>query len=193
MEELVSCILSQHTADASSFPAFTRLRAAFPDWMEMERAGPEGIEPLIRQAGLSGQKAKSIHGSLAAIRSRMGSHTLEPLLDWPLAEARDWLETLPGVGPKTAAIVLCFALGRPAIPVDTHVSRVSRRLGLLSEGISDAAAHNALPLMTPVADAHRLHALFIQHGRKTCLAQRPACPACVLADLCRWNRRGGRT
>jgi endonuclease-3 len=192
MEELVSCILSQHTADANSFPAFTRLRAAFPDWAEMEAAGPEGIEPWIQAAGLARQKAKSIHGSLSAIRLRMGSHTLDPLLDWPLAEARDWLESLPGVGPKTAAIVLCFALGRPAIPVDTHVSRVSRRLGLLSEGLSDSAAHHALPLMTPEADAHRLHALFIQHGRKTCFAQRPACAECPLAGLCRWNRKAGR-
>ncbi len=184
LEELVSCILSQHTADANSFPAFTRLRAEFPSWADMEAVGPEGIEARIQAAGLARQKSKSIHGSLVRIRERAGEHSLEFLLDMPLTEARAWLESLPGVGPKTAAIVLCFAFGLPAIPVDTHVSRVSRRLGLLAARWDDKAAHDILPLIVPPKDAHRFHALLIQHGRKVCRAPRPDCRACPLAGLC---------
>lgn len=184
MEELVSCILSQSSSDASSFPAFTRLRAAFPDWGEMERAGPEGIVELIRKAGLANQKSKNIIACLRLIREKAGDYSLEFLREMSDEEAVKWLTTLPGVGLKTASIVLCFAFGRRAIPVDTHIYRVSQRLGLILPGSNETKAHGELLEVVPPGDAFRFHTLLIQHGRLTCRAPRPLCPACVLRDLC---------
>lgn len=184
LDELVCCILSQHTADANSFPAFHRLRAAFPDWAAMETAGEEVITEHIRSAGLARQKARSIVGCLREIRRATGGYTLEPLRSMPLGEARAWLERLPGVGPKTASIVLCFALGMPAIPVDTHVHRLCRRLGIVGERVGADAAHDLLLAVVPPDLAFRFHMALIAHGRAVCRARRPRCSACVVADLC---------
>lgn len=184
MEELVSCILSQHTTDASSFPAFTRMRAHYADWQAIEDASDAEVADVIRKAGLANQKARSIRACLRAIRLEFGSHTLEPLraMDW--REAKSWLQKLPGVGPKTASIVLCFAFGRPAIPVDTHVFRVSWRLGLVDRSIGEAKAHDLLSALVPEDLAFRFHTALIQHGRLTCKAPKPNCDACPLSDVC---------
>jgi endonuclease-3 len=184
MEELISCILSQSSSDASSFPAFTRLRATFPDWGEMEAAGPDGIVELIRKAGLANQKSKNIISCLRLIREHAGDYSLEFLREMSDEEAVKWLTTLPGVGLKTASIVLCFAFGRAAIPVDTHIFRVSSRLGLLKPGSNETKAHQELLEAVPPADAFRFHTLLIQHGRLTCRAPQPLCAVCVLGDIC---------
>ncbi len=191
MEELVSCILSQHTADANSFPAFTRLREVFPVWQAIVDAGWEAVAPVIRNAGLANQKARSIVGCLEEIQRRTGEHSLEALRGMPMPEARAWLQSLPGVGPKTASIVLCFAFGMGAIPVDTHVYRVSWRLGLITEGIGEAKAHDVLLERVPGALAFRFHVALIQHGRLTCRAPLPRCEACTVTDLCPWFAKGG--
>lgn len=191
MEELVSCILSQHTADANSFPAFRELREAFPDWADVVSAGPDAVAPVIRRAGLANQKAKAIVRALEAIHRAYGEYTLEPLRELPTLQARDWLMTLPGVGPKTASIVLCFAFGREAIPVDTHVFRVSGRLGLLAEKDDEKKAHDRLLAVVPGELAFRFHVALIQHGRKTCRAPIPVCAECPLTDLCPWFKAVG--
>lgn len=191
LEELICCILSQHSADARSFPAFTRLREAFPDWLAMEAAGVEAIKPLIAPAGLSNQKAKSIIGSLRAVREKFGEEELWPLRDWPLEEALSWLETLPGVGPKTSAIVMSLCFGRPAIPVDTHVHRVATRLGWIPDKMNAHSAHAHLRRTVPENLALTFHTALIQHGRLVCKAQKPACAACVLAESCPWPGKPG--
>ncbi|MCX7799989.1 MAG: endonuclease III [Fimbriimonadales bacterium] len=190
MEELVSCILSQHTADANSFPAFTRLRETFPDWQAVVDAGPERVAEVVRQAGLANQKARSIIGALKAIRERVGDYSLEHLRLLPMEEARRWLMELPGVGPKTASIVLCFSFGMGAIPVDTHVFRVGWRLGLYDRKVGEAKAHDMLLGLVPPELAFRFHTTLIQHGRHLCSAQKPRCPECPVRDRCAWRTSG---
>jgi endonuclease-3 len=184
MEELVSCILTQHSSDASSYPTFSRMREIYPTWEEVAAAGPEALASTIRTAGLANQKAKSILGCLEAIHERVGEYSLEPLRTMGTLEARDWLTSLPGVGPKTASIVLCFSFGRETIPVDTHVFRVSKRLGLLPEKADANAAHDILMELVPGTLAYRFHVALIHHGRTICRAPRPLCASCPLTDLC---------
>lgn len=187
MEELVSCILSQHSADANSFPAFTLLRETFPDWISVVEAGPAKVANVIRGAGLANQKAKSIIQSLNLIHAQCGAFSLDFLREMDTEDAIAWLEKLPGVGPKTAAIVLCFAFGGHAIPVDTHVSRVGKRLGWIPEKMTDAKAHSFLRESVSADDAFAFHTLLIQHGRITCQAKKPDCGKCCLAGLCGWR------
>ena len=191
MEELVSCILSQHTSDANSFPAFTRLRETFPDWQDVVDAGPEKLADVIRKAGLANQKSKSIIACLQQIKEMTGAYDLEHLRTMPTVQARDWLLELPGVGPKTASIVLCFAMGQEAIPVDTHVYRVSWRLGLIPEDIGENKAHDLLLEIVPPDFAFRYHTTLIQHGRITCRAPLPNCESCTVQDICPWFKNGG--
>lgn len=191
MEELISCILSQHTSDVNSFPAFTRLRETYPDWSDVVAAGADNVADVIRKAGLANQKAKFIVGCLEEIFDRTGSYSIDSLRDLPLADARRWLESLPGVGPKTASIVLCFSFGMGAIPVDTHVARVSKRIGLIPESMAEAKAHDALLRIVPPEHAFRFHVDLIQHGRLVCRAPLPNCDACPVRDSCQWYRKGG--
>lgn len=182
--ELVYTILSQHTSDRNAEAAFRRLRSAFPRWEDLARARPEEVEPLIRSAGLSRQKAPRIVGVLGRILAERGSLDLSFLRHLPLEEAKAWLRRLPGVGPKTAAIVLCFALGRPALPVDTHVHRVARRLGLLPSNASAEQAHELLERALPPEEVYPFHVYLITLGRQVCRARRPLCGRCPLAFAC---------
>lgn len=189
MEELVSCILSQHSSDASSFPAFTRLREAYPDWSDLAEADPAVVADVIRKAGLANQKAKSIIRCLREIEAQTGEFSLDFLRGKPLKEARSWLMSLPGVGPKTASIVLCFSFGMDAIPVDTHVFRVSSRLGLLPEKTTEAKSHDVLIDLVPPGMAFRFHTSLIQHGRKICRAPTPKCEICPISHLCAYRNK----
>lgn len=191
MDELVSCILSQHSADANSFPAFTHLRETLPTWEEVAETPPAALAEIIRGAGLANQKAKSILGCLRAIYERTGEYSLDVLRAMPTLEARDWLRSLPGVGPKTASIVLCFALGRETIPVDTHVYRVSWRLGIIPEELGEVKAHEVLMDEVPPDLAFRYHVTLIQHGRVICRAPLPFCDRCPVTDACPWFQEGG--
>jgi endonuclease III len=182
--ELVLTILSQHTNDTLSGKAFARLLAAFPSWDAIADADPSSIEAAIAEGGLARQKAPRIKTVLQRIREERGSHDIGFLGEMPVAEAKVWLQSLPGVGPKTAACVLMFALGRPALPVDTHVFRVSRRLGLIGPKITEAKAHDALEPMLPPEDIYAFHVALIKHGRHVCTARRPDCAACPLRDIC---------
>lgn len=193
VSELISSILTQHTADANAFPAFDRMRARFPTWREVVDADPAELSDTIRAAGLANQKTRSIQGALREIKTRNEDYTLENLRGMTMLEARKWLTSLPGVGPKTASIVLCFALGMPAIPVDTHVFRVSWRLGLIERSLGEAKAHDALLGLVPPDLAFRFHVVLIQHGRTVCKAPRPMCDRCQLTDLCKWYQGGDKS
>lgn len=189
IEELVSCILSQHSADANSFPAFMQLRAEHPDWAEVEAMDRGLLAGVIRGAGLANQKAKSIQESLRRIREEFGDYTLEPLREMSDEEATAWLLSLPGVGRKTAAIVLCFAYGRHVIPVDTHIHRVSMRIGLIREKTTADQAHDDLLQVVPKESAFAFHTTLIQHGRMICMARSPKCPECPVRDRCKFYRK----
>ena len=188
IEELVSCILSQHTTDAISFPTFYELRIAFPTWPELVAGGPEKLAVIIRRTGLANRKARTIISCLELIHERVGAYSLEFLREMPPREARAWLTALPGVGPKTASIVLSFSLSMGVVAVDTHVYRVSQRLGLISTTTSADKAHDLLLDLIRPEDAYRFHMDLIVHGRSTCRAQKPNCMACAVRDSCAWLR-----
>jgi endonuclease III len=181
---LIQTILSQNTSDINSGRAFAFLKNAFPHWEDLIEALVDVIAGYIKSGGLANIKAARIQETLVKIKSQRGSLDLDFLAGMPLEKARDWLKQLPGVGDKTAGIVLLFALGRPALPVDTHVYRVSQRLGLIKKKASLEQAHRRLESLVSAEDRFRYHVLFIQHGRRTCKALRPLCPDCVLKELC---------
>jgi endonuclease-3 len=182
--ELILTILSQHTNDRLSGRAFGELLARFSDWDAIRRAPLAEIRDAIRFAGLAEVKAPRIHQALERIHAERGDYDLTFLADLPLDEARAWLLRLPGVGPKTAACVLMFALGRPALPVDTHVYRVSKRLGLIPPRMSADDAHAYLEARVPPEAIYAFHVGLIRLGRYICLARNPRCVACVMNDIC---------
>lgn len=182
--ELILTILSQHTSDTNSGRAFAKLIRVYPDWDAIRCADVAGIAAATRTAGLSQTKAPRIKAVLQRVQQERGSYDLSFLHDLPLEEARTWLRGLPGVGPKTAACVLLFALGMPALPVDTHVYRVARRLGLLPARASPEAAHTILEAIVPPEQVYPFHIGLIKHGRHVCRARSPLCAACVLNDIC---------
>ena len=184
LAELVQTILSQNTSDVNTERAFASLWARFGDWQAIVEAPTPAVVDAIRSGGLAETKAPRIQNVLAAIHGDRGEFSLEFLADLPLDEARGYLTSLGGVGPKTAACVLLFALGMPALPVDTHVFRVSKRLGLIGEKVNAEAAHRLLEAAIPGAEMFDAHMLLIRHGRVTCKALRPRCEVCPLGDVC---------
>jgi endonuclease-3 len=181
---LVQTILSQNTSDRNSEPAFQHLLASFDGWEEIADASVAQIREIIKAGGLGTVKAGYIKQALVEIRRRQCGFDLDFLKTLPLDDARDWLRQLPGVGMKTASVVLLFSLGMPALPVDTHVFRVSKRLGLIDSKISVEKAHRLLERLVSPHDVYRFHILVIEHGRRICKAQRPRCTECMLGSLC---------
>lgn len=184
LEELMHCILSQHTSDANSFRAYRLMRERYPTWEAIAHAPVEELAAAIRSGGLANQKAPRIQAVLRAIQQARGEYSLDWLREMPTPDARQFLLSLPGIGPKCAAIVLCFALGRPVIPVDTHVFRVSWRLGLIPKSLGEAKAHDALERLVPEPLVYRFHVALIRHGRAVCKAQNPRCSQCPLREGC---------
>jgi endonuclease-3 len=185
LDELVLTVLSQHTSDVNAERAFAGLRAVFPGgWDEIVRAPTPGVADAIRSGGLADTKAPRIQAILREIREREGGYDLSRLRDMSDAEARAYLTSLPGIGPKTAAVVLSFALGRDAMPVDTHVHRVARRLGLVPPKVSAERADRLLHVLVPDGLRTPLHVAFIRLGRVICKAPVPRCRQCPLKDLC---------
>jgi endonuclease-3 len=184
LSELVMTILSQNTSDANSRRAFDRLVARFGNWEAVAAADIEDIAEAIKLGGLAQMKAPRIKAILQRIKDERGSLDLGFLEDMPVEEAKAWLRRLPGVGPKTAACVMLFGLGRPVFPVDTHVYRVSRRLGLVDSGVSVEAAHEVLGQLFPAEHVYQSHLHLIEHGRRVCKARNPRCHKCVLLQAC---------
>jgi endonuclease-3 len=188
LDALVGTILSQNTNDVNRDRAFSRLRERFSDWDQVRDAPVDEIVEAIRPAGLANQKGPRIKGALERITEEQGELSLDFLAELPLGEAREWLMDLKGVGPKTAAIVLLFSLGRPAFPVDTHVHRVTRRLGLIGDQVSAEKAHDLLESQMPVEWYYPFHLNLIRHGREICHARNPECERCFLKDVCDYYR-----
>jgi endonuclease-3 len=184
VDELVSTILSQNTNDVNRDRAFNSLRAKFPTWEQVRNAKTEDVIGAIRVAGLANQKGPRLQQVLRDITAERGSLDLSFLSDIPLEEARAWLTKFKGVGPKTAAIVLCFSLGLPAFPVDTHVYRVTGRIGLRPEKMTVEQAHPYLESVFPPETYYAAHLNIIRLGREVCAARKPNCPVCPVRELC---------
>ena len=184
VDELVSTILSQNTNDTNRDRAFEGLCRSFPNWEAVRDADTADVIAAIRPAGLANQKGPRIQKVLQQITLQRGSLDLGFLAGMDLEEARQWLLSFNGVGPKTAAIVLLFSLSRPAFPVDTHIYRVTGRLGLRPEKMSPDQAHLHLELLFPQETYYSLHLNLIRLGREICQARKPNCPVCPLNSLC---------
>ena len=183
--ELVFTILSQHTSDRNSERAFRNLMARFETLEAVAAADVDAIEEAIASGGLARVKAPRISEVLNRILElNDASLDLSFLAEMPMDDARAWLRKLPGIGPKSAGIILSFSLGMPAMAVDTHIYRVSKRLGIIGPKVSAEKAHEVLEAAMPPEDVYPFHAAFITHGRKVCKAQRPLCGDCVVNYGC---------
>jgi endonuclease-3 len=194
--ELILTVLSQSTNDRNRDVAYLRLRERFALWEQVRDAPPAEVEEAIRPGGISKVKSVRIQAILRAISERPAPHGTpaaaapehELSLDWlpdvPLVQAREYLTSLPGVGRKTAACVLLFAYGLREVPVDTHVSRVGMRLGLLRAGAPFEELHDQMLALTPPGQELELHVNLLRHGRRICHARSPACEKCALARMC---------
>jgi endonuclease III len=180
IDELVSTILSQNTNDVNRDRAFDALRAKFPTWEEVRDAKEKDVIETIRVAGLANQKGPRIQQVLKAITKERGSLDLSFLKELSVEEARNWLTKFNGVGPKTAAIVLCFSLGMPAFPVDTHVYRVTGRIGLRPERMTVEGAHPHLEALFPPETYYAAHLNIIRLGREICTARKAMCEKCPI-------------
>jgi endonuclease III len=182
--ELVLTVLSQSTNDRNRDVAYLRLRERFADWEQVRDAPLAEVEEAIRPGGISKVKSQRIQAILRAISDEVGELSLDWLTTVPVPQARDFLTSLPGVGRKTAACVLLFACGLHDVPVDTHVSRVAMRLGLLQGGAPFDQLHDQMLALTAPGEELELHVNLLRHGRRTCHARSPACQECALARMC---------
>jgi len=189
ISELVSTILSQNTNDVNRDRAFQSLRARFPTWEAVCEADLGEVKEAIRIAGLANHKGPAIQRALRHIWKQRGDLSLDFLKDLPVEEAKAWLVGIKGVGPKTAAIVLLFSLGLPAFPVDTHVHRVTGRLGLIGPRVTREKAHVVLEELLPAELYYAFHLNVIRHGRQVCAARNPKCEVCTLTGLCEYYAR----
>jgi len=189
LDELVSTILSQSTTDANRDRGFYALKARYANWESVRDAPPAEIEETIRPAGLAKQKAPRIQAALRFVTEKVGALNLDFLAEMEASAAKDWLTQIDGVGPKTASIILLFCFNRPAFPVDTHVHRVTGRLGLIDEKTNADKAHPILEALAKPEDYYADHLNFIRHGREICKARNPLCQQCFLSQHCRYYSR----
>jgi len=189
MAALVNTILSQNTTDVTSDRAYVALRERYPTWEKLLGADPTELASTIRVGGLPRIKADRIIGALAEIKRQTGRLSLDFLHEMTEKEADEWLSQLKGVGPKTRAIIILFGLGKKAFPVDTHISCVTQRIGLVRNGASREEAQERMASLSRPADYFSYHINLIEHGRKTCSARNPKCPACLLSDICIWPEK----
>jgi endonuclease-3 len=187
IDELISTILSQNTNDINRDRAFTALRARFPSWESVRDGRTQDVIDAIRVSGLANQKGPRIQNVLKEITAERGNLDISFLKDLPLEEARAWLTKFHGVGPKTAAIVLQFALDRPAFPVDTHIYRVTGRIGLRPVKMNVQQAHVHLESLLPPEAYYPAHLNLIRLGREVCHPRKPDCPHCPVLKLCEYE------
>jgi endonuclease III len=182
--ELVATILSQNTSDVNSDRAYAALRATYRTWDEVLHTNPDDLATIIRSGGLARLKSRRIQKILHTLKGRQGHLSLDYLIDMPMPAARGFLADFAGVGPKTTACVLLFACGHAAFPVDTHIYRVTTRLGLLPAGCTAERAHTVLEPLIPPAQVYGAHVNLIRHGRTVCKARLPDCQRCCLRTWC---------
>jgi len=188
LDELISTILSQNTNDINRDRAFTTLKERFKTWEAVRDADPKTVIEAIRSAGLANRKGPRIQNILHQIALERGSLKLDFLKDMPADEAMEWLIKYHGVGPKTASIVLLFSLDKAAFPVDTHIYRVTGRIGLRPEKMSYEQAHRHLAQLFPPETYQAAHLNLIRLGREVCHPRQPECHICVLQSLCEYYR-----
>ena len=189
LSELISSLLSHRTRNADSGRAFKALRARYPDWRALMEAPPEDVEETIQGVTWPEQKAPRLQAVLRAIEERHGGLSLDFLKDMPVEEARAWLESIPGIGPKTSAAVLSFStLRKAALPVDSHHHRVAARTGLIAQSVAVGPSHAVLfALLPPEWEAQAVydhHEVMMLHGQRCCFFTNPACERCAILDLC---------
>ena len=184
IDVLIGTILSQNTSDTNSGRAFASLKASFGSWEAVAIAPAEHIAEVIKSGGLSQIKAVRIKQVLGQIEKEQGGISLDSLKSMNISETEDYLIRLPGVGHKTARCVLLFSLAKPSLPVDTHIFRVSKRLGLIDSRASIEKAHSLLQELTPPSKVYQFHVHMIEHGRRICHARQPRCNLCILIDIC---------
>ena len=184
LDELVLTILSQNTNDRNRDKAYSALKAIFPDLSKIGKDDQGAVEDAIRIGGLANTKSRNIVALLADLRKRKGKASLEHLRVMDPRDAFDELVSIKGVGTKTAACVMVFSLGQPFFPVDTHIHRISIRLGIVPEGTSRERTQSILDANVPDEWKYDGHLLLIEHGRKTCRARSPACGSCALSGRC---------
>jgi endonuclease-3 len=191
LDELILTFLSQNTSDVNSGRAFQALKARYPTWQAVLDAPVGELIETIRGGGLAQRKAPRIQAALRRIQAERGEFAIDFLADLPVDAAMRWLTAFDGVGHKTASIVLLFCFGKAAFPVDTHVGRVTRRLGLAGPKDSEEKIKGLWEALAPAAWFYPLHLNLIRHGREVCRAFRPACDRCVLRELCRYAATAG--
>ena len=186
LDVLIETILSQSTSNINSGRAFENLKKRFPTWEQARRAQVTSIEAAIRSGGLARQKSVRIKNLLNEIYQQRGSLDLLFLRTAPLDEARRFLASFKGIGPKTVACTLLFACNRPVFPIDTHIFRIARRLALIPERCSDEQAHEIMERMIPAGRYFEVHINMIRHGRRVCRPSDPLCDECPLVEYCRY-------
>lgn len=188
LDELINTILSQSTTNINSHRAFASLKARFPDWEQARRARPASIAAAIKSGGLANVKSVVIKNILNDILTRRGNLDLSFLKTVSIDEARHFLLSLKGIGPKTAACVLLFCCKRAVFPMDTHIFRILRRMGLLPEKVGDESAHQMIEKLIPPKKHYSLHINLIFHGRRICHPRNPKCNQCPLIEHCGFGR-----
>jgi endonuclease-3 len=188
LDMLVSVILSQATSDANSDRTYDALKARFPTWDAVLRARESTIADAIRLGGLANQKAVVIRGLLKQIKEEHGSLDLSFIQDLPSEEAAQYLSGFRGVGPKTVACTLLFACGKEIFPLDTHIFRILRRVGLIPRKCSDEFAHRVMNRIVPAGKFYSFHVNLIRHGRKLCRPRDPLCERCPIVEYCDYGR-----
>jgi endonuclease-3 len=188
LDGLILTMLSQNTNDKNRDKAFNALKTKYPAWDDVAAASFEDVAETIHVAGLGCTKADRILKVLRIIKGKFGEHSIKSLAELNGAEAKEFLVSLPGVGLKTAACVLAFDLGMPAFPVDTHVARVSRRLGWVPEKMTPDKIQEYLEGVLPARRFRGAHLNIIQHGRQICRARNPLCADCVIAKWCNFTK-----
>ena len=188
LSQLIATILSQNTTDVNTDRAFANLRARFPTWEAVRDASPRTVVRAIRSAGLANTKAPRIQAILRQLTKERGVLSLNFLRAMPAAESKAYLLRLKGVGPKTASIVLLFTFAQPVFPVDTHIFRVTKRLGWIPPRTTREQAHEILAALAPPEIYYPLHLNLIAHGRAVCKARKPRCEACALRKVCEYYR-----
>jgi endonuclease-3 len=188
LDELILTILSQSTSDINSQRAFDSLKKRFPHWESVRRARPASIAAAIKSGGLANTKSVVIKNVLNQILARRGKLDLSFLHAAPINEANEFLLSLKGIGPKTAACVLLFSCNRPIFPMDTHILRITKRIGLVPRKSNDLSAHKIMESLIPPKKHYSLHINLIRHGRKICRPRDPLCDQCSLQEQCEFGQ-----